>query len=155
MGNAPIKSRTLFICDNLRVLRGIESETIDLIATDPPYNAKRSFNAPLGTDTANAKFDDRWKWDEVADEWMALLGGDNAAIREIIEAAAVIEGGTVNWQTGEIDTGRTKNSIAAFLCWMAPRLDRSAPCAQTDRQPVSAMRPTRQQLLAAIARRYL
>ena len=31
-------NRTLFISDNLPVLRGIDSENIDLIATDPPFN---------------------------------------------------------------------------------------------------------------------
>lgn len=37
-----IANRTLFVADNLRVLRGIDSESVDLIATDPPFNAKRS-----------------------------------------------------------------------------------------------------------------
>ena len=33
-----IASRTLFIADNLDVLRGMNSETIDLIYLDPPFN---------------------------------------------------------------------------------------------------------------------
>ena len=31
------KSRTLFIEDNIKVLQGIDSETVDLIATAPPF----------------------------------------------------------------------------------------------------------------------
>ena len=33
-----VKNRTLFIGDNLPVLRGINSESVDLIVTDPPFN---------------------------------------------------------------------------------------------------------------------
>jgi len=104
------------------VLRGINSECIDLIATAPPFNKKRPFNAPLGSRAAGQKFEDRWVWDEVTDEWHDLIATDHPAIKEIIEASAVIEGGTVDRGTGKIDTGRVKNSIAAFLVWMTPRL---------------------------------
>ena len=38
MSNADTLNRTLFIADNLEILRGIDSESIDLIATDPPFN---------------------------------------------------------------------------------------------------------------------
>ena len=60
--------------------------------------------------------------DEVTDEWHDLIASEHAAIKEIIEAAAVIEGGSVTLGTGKIDTGRTKNSIAAYLAYMAPRI---------------------------------
>ena len=103
-------------------MRGMDSETVDLIATDPPFNAKRLFNAPLGSRQAKQEFDDRWRWDEVTDEWHDLIASDHPAIKEIIEACAVIEGGTVDRLTGKIDTGRTRNSIAAFIAWMAPRV---------------------------------
>lgn len=115
-----IPNRTLFVADNLRVMRGIDSESIDLIATDPPFNSKRSFNAPLGSKAAEQKFDDRWRWDEVTDEWHDVIAADHPAIKELIEAAAVIEGGTVS-SSGKVETGVT-DSIAAFLAWMAPRV---------------------------------
>ena len=115
-------NRILHICDNLRVMRGMDSNTVDLIATDPPFNTKRQFNAPLGSKAAGQRFDDRWKWDDVTDEWNELIAVENPAIKEIVEAAVVIEGGTIDRLTGHIDTGRTKNSVAAFLVWMAPRL---------------------------------
>ena len=38
-------NRTLFHGDNLAVLRGMNSETVDLIATDPPFNKGRDFHA--------------------------------------------------------------------------------------------------------------
>ena len=111
---AAAMNRLLYIADNLRVMRGLESESVDLIATDPPYNAKRIFNAPLGSSAAKARFDDRWTWDEVAGEWSDVLGAEIPAIRELIEAIAAIEGGTVSHDTGAIDTGRVKNSLAAL-----------------------------------------
>lgn len=115
-------NRTLFVADNIRVLRGMNSESVDCIATDPPFNKKRIFNAPLGSRQAEQRFDDRWRWDEVTDEWQDLIATDHPAIKEIIEAAVVIEGGSIDHRTGKIDTGRTRNSIAAFLAYMAPRV---------------------------------
>ena len=125
MSECNVKSRTIFAgknCDNLRVMRGINSDSIDLIATDPPFNAKRSFNAPLGSKAAGQKFDDTWKWDDVVDDWYDLLHGEHDAVKEVIEAAAVIEGGSVDYEKRSISTGKVKNSIAAYLCFMAPRL---------------------------------
>ena len=115
-------NRILFIHDNLRVMRGLDSNSVDLIATDPPFNAKRVFNAPLGSRAAKQRFDDRWLWDDVAGEWSDMLAADLPAVGEVIEAAAVIEGGTVDRRNGLIEPGRTKSSMAAFLCWMAPRI---------------------------------
>ena len=114
-------NRTLFVADNIHVMRGMNSESVDLIATDPPFNAKRIFNAPLGSKSAKQRFDDRWRWDDVTDEWQDLIATDHPAIKEIIEAAAVIEGGKIDRRTGKIETGAT-NSIAAYLAYMAPRI---------------------------------
>lgn len=116
------KNRSLFINDNIRILRGMNSETVDCIATDPPFNAKRMFNAPLGSQAAERQFSNRWRWDEVTDEWQDIIAADWPAIKEIIESAAVIEGGQVDGQTGAIRVGRVKNSLAAYLAYMAPRI---------------------------------
>lgn len=115
-------NRTLFVADNIHILRGMNSESVDCIATDPPFNAKRVFNAPLGSRSAAQRFDDRWRWDEVTDEWQDVIATDHPAIKEIIEAAAVIEGGSIDHRTGKIGTGRVKSSIAAYLAYMAPRI---------------------------------
>lgn len=116
------KNRTLFVCDNLPVMRGMNSDSIDLIATDPPFDTKRIHNAPLGSRAAQQEFDDRWRWDDVTDEWQDLIAADYPAVRKLIESAVIIEGGTVDERTGKIDTGKTKNSVAAYIAWMAPRL---------------------------------
>ena len=113
-----IGNRNLFVCDNLRVLRGIDSNTIDLIATDPPFNSKRSFHAPLGTKAAEQRFNDVWRWDDVTDEWHDLIASDYPDIKQLIECTIIIEGGHIE---PSIETS-TKNSIAAYLAWMAPRV---------------------------------
>ncbi len=112
---------TLFVADNIHILRGMNSEFVDCIATDPPFNAKRVFNAPLSSRSAAQRFDDRWRWDEVADEWQDVIASDHPAIKEIVEAAAVIEGGKIDHRTGKVTTG-AKNSITAYLAYMAPRI---------------------------------
>ena len=43
--NPNFQNRSLYQMDNRAVLRGINSGTIDLIATDPPFNKGRDFHA--------------------------------------------------------------------------------------------------------------
>lgn len=116
------QNRTLFVRDNAQILRGMNSESVDCIATDPPFNSKRAYFAPLGSRAAGQRFNDVWRWDEVTDEWQDVIAADHPKIKELIEAAAVIEGGSIDPLTSNISTGRIKNSIAAYLAWMAPRV---------------------------------
>ena len=44
-GKPNFLNRTLWIDENLRVLRGINSECVDLVCLDPPFNSKRLYNA--------------------------------------------------------------------------------------------------------------
>ena len=55
-----VQSRTLFIADNLDIMRGINSECIDLIYLDPPFNTNRNYKAPIGTPAESAEFKDIW-----------------------------------------------------------------------------------------------
>ena len=52
----------LGIGDNLTFLLQMNSETVDLIATDPPWKKNSEFT---GTGKSEGqKFDDRWYWDK-------------------------------------------------------------------------------------------
>ena len=42
MADQNFPDSTIYELDNLPVLRGMNSETVDLIATDPPFNTKRN-----------------------------------------------------------------------------------------------------------------
>ena len=72
-----LKNRTLLHGDNLDMLRGIDSETIHLIATDPPFNKGRDFHATPDSLASGALFQDRWSWDDdVHQEWLDQLEDD-------------------------------------------------------------------------------
>ena len=76
-GTPNFANRTLFQGDNLDVMRGINSETIDLIATDPPFNKGRDFHA-TSERLKGAKFEDRWIWEEdVQGEWVDRIKNDH------------------------------------------------------------------------------
>lgn len=49
MAENTIANRTLFIADNLDVLRGMNSGTIDLIYLDPPFNSGKEWSARVGS----------------------------------------------------------------------------------------------------------
>ena len=44
-----VKNRTLFIADNLEILRGINDECVDLIYLDPPFNNACDSTKATGT----------------------------------------------------------------------------------------------------------
>ena len=53
-------SRTIWTGDNLDILRGLNSATMDLIYLDPPFNSNRNYAAPVGRAAAGATFKDIW-----------------------------------------------------------------------------------------------
>ena len=100
-------NRTLFHCDNLPVLRGMNSGCVDLIATDPPFNKGRDFHATPDSLASGAKFQDRWSWaDDVEGEWIDQIRDDWPAVWEVIDAARHTWG----------------DDMGAFLCFMAVRV---------------------------------
>ena len=47
-------NRTLWTRDNLDVLRGLNSASIDLVYADPPFNSNKNYKTPIGTKAADA-----------------------------------------------------------------------------------------------------
>jgi DNA modification methylase len=64
---------TLFTNDNLFILNGMNSECVDLIYLDPPFNSKRTYSAPVGSKSAGASFKDMWTWEDVNDGYLDKL----------------------------------------------------------------------------------
>ena len=58
MARPNFKNRTLWTGDNLDVMRGLNSETVDLVYLDPPFNSNRNYAAPIGSEAAGAAFKD-------------------------------------------------------------------------------------------------
>ena len=81
-----MSNRTLFIADNLPIMRGINSESIDLIYLDPPFNAKREFKAPIGTAAEGAYFKDIWTDDDIKHEWHGEIAETHQDLYDIIRA---------------------------------------------------------------------
>ena len=58
MARPNFENRTLWTSDNLDVMRGLNSESVDLIYLDPPFNSNRDYAAPIGSEAAGAAFKD-------------------------------------------------------------------------------------------------
>ena len=80
-------NRTLFIADNLDIMRGMDSDTIDLIYLDPPFNSKKQYKAPIGSPAAGATFKDIWTDEDVRDGWYSEIAENYPQIHQIILAA--------------------------------------------------------------------
>ena len=106
MSEPNFKNRTLWTGDNLDVMRGMNSETIDLIYLDPPFNSKKDYAAPIGSKAAGAAFQDTWSLDDVKREWVEDIEADNTATWSAITAAGFTNG----------------ESAQAYLTYMAIRL---------------------------------
>ena len=65
-----MSNRTVYCKDNLEILRGMNSETIDMIYLDPPFNKKKSFHAPIGSAASGASFKDQWFQEDIKKEWV-------------------------------------------------------------------------------------
>ena len=74
-----LRNRTIYIGDNLPRLRGIDSESVDLIYLDPPFNSRGEYQWPIGTESA-ARVDsaDGGDLDDDALEQMVAAGGGSA-----------------------------------------------------------------------------
>ena len=107
MAEVNFKNRTLYHGDNLAFLRGMNSETVHLIATDPPFNKNRDFHATPDSLAKGARFKDRWSWErDVHEEWTDSIIDDWSAVWEVIIAARAAYG----------------DDMGAFLCWLGVRL---------------------------------
>lgn len=82
-----VENRTLFIADNLDIMRGIDTATVDLIYLDPPFNTNEEHKAPIGTPAEGAKFKDIWTDEDVKDGWYSEIAEQYAHIHQIIQAA--------------------------------------------------------------------
>ena len=104
---ANFRNRTLFHGDNLPVLRAMNSDCVDLIATDPPFKKGRDFHATPDSLAAGAKFQDRWSWEkDVHQEWVDKITDDYPKLMEAIESARFAH----------------SDGMGAFMCFMAVRL---------------------------------
>jgi len=92
MADANWKNRTIFTGDNLHVMRGMNSDSVDLIYLDPPFNSNRYYEAPIGSRAAGSAFKDAWHLDDVDEEWHYLIGGTHPGLFDLLNATKTIHG---------------------------------------------------------------
>ena len=87
MSTPNFKPNTLFTRDNLYILRGMNSECIDLIYLDPPFNSKKNYSMPLPIKDENilASFKDVWKPSDIDDALHDELQKTEPCLYEIIK----------------------------------------------------------------------
>ena len=78
--------------DNLAVMRGMNSASVDLIYLDPPFNSNRDYSAPIGSEAAGAAFKDTWTLNDVDVAWHGEIAEQNPAVYAVIDAAGVAHG---------------------------------------------------------------
>lgn len=87
-----IKNRTMFCLDNIDVLFGINSNSIDLIYLDPPFNKKKTFVAPIGSQAEGASFKDIFREEDLKDEWVKTIEEDEPNTYNFLKGIKSIEG---------------------------------------------------------------
>ena len=85
-----VENRTLFIADNLDIMRGIDSETIDLIYLDPPFNTNKQYKAPIGSPAEGAEFKDIWTDEDVKHEWHGEIAEQYQELYQVIQASETL-----------------------------------------------------------------
>ena len=125
--NSISHNRTLFLEDNLPVLRGLDSDSIDLIVVDPPskLTTQPSLVHERSPDTnfrdawdlmvlgRSSRILDHglllnrvWNWDkDVHGDWMSQISEWHPPLSKLI-----------------LETGEPKGAGSAFLCWMGVRV---------------------------------
>ena len=101
-----VRNRTIFTGDNLRVMRGMEPGSVDLIYLDPPFNSKHDYAAPIGTPSDGAEFKDTWTLKDVDLSWWGEIADEHPALYRILGAAKETAG----------------RSMMSYLIYMAIRI---------------------------------
>ena len=110
-----MSANSLYFGENLEILRNeIESESVDLIYLDPPFNSKANYNllfrSPNGHEphAQITAFEDTWHWGEQAErEFSELVQQPNTDVSEMMQALRRFLG---------------ENDVMAYLTMMANRL---------------------------------
>ncbi len=98
-------NRTIWTGDNLPIIRGMNSQSVDLIYLDPPFNSNTDYAAPIGSEAAGAEFKDTWTLYDIDEAWLYLLSEkpQQKQLWRVIQAAM-------------------NNSDKSYLIYMAVRL---------------------------------
>ncbi|MCZ0942669.1 MAG: DNA methyltransferase, partial [Gammaproteobacteria bacterium] len=100
------KHQTIWTGDNLDIMRGMNSASVDLIYLDPPFNSNHDYAAPIGSKAAGAAFKDTWGLDDVNVAWHGEIKHEHPGLYALLTATRDINGA----------------SMMSYLIYMAIRL---------------------------------
>ena len=106
MATLNFSDKTIWTGDNLDILRGLNSDTVDLIYLDPPFNSNRNYEAPVGSKAAGAAFKDTWTLSDLDVAWMGLIADEQPAVANLLRTSSLTHG----------------KGIQSYLTMMAVRL---------------------------------
>ena len=92
VADANWRNRTMWTGDNMPVLRGLNSESIDLVYADPPFNSNKNYAAPIGSKAAGAAFKDTWALSDVDEAWHGEIAEREPEVYAAIDAAGIVHG---------------------------------------------------------------
>ena len=105
--NAPNwTNQTIWTGDNLDIMRGMNSGSVDLIYLDPPFNSKANYAAPIGSKAAGAAFKDTWGLDDINLAWHGLIKSEYPGLYDLLTAVQKVHG----------------DSMMSYLIYMAIRI---------------------------------
>ncbi len=84
--------KTIWTGDNLHILRGLNSESVDLIYLDPPFNSNRDYEAPVGSKAAGAAFKDAWTLSDLDVAWIGLIADEHPSVAHLLDTASRTHG---------------------------------------------------------------
>ncbi len=70
----------------------MNSEFVDLIYLDPPFNSNRNYAAPIGSKAAGAAFKDTWTLSDVDLAWVGIIAEQQPNLSAVIDAAGMAHG---------------------------------------------------------------
>lgn len=99
-------NQTIWTGDNLDIMRGMNSESVDLIYLDPPFNSNANYAAPIGSEAAGAEFKNTWGLSDVNIAWHGLIKHDYPGLYALLGAVRQVHG----------------DSMTSYLTCMAVRI---------------------------------
>ena len=84
-------------------MRRMNSNSVDLIYLDPPFNSKTNYAAPIGSKAAGAEFRDTWYLDDIDKEWIQSIATKHPKLYRVLLATMT-------------------DSDKAYLAYMSPRI---------------------------------
>ncbi|MCL2038983.1 MAG: HNH endonuclease [Bacteroidetes bacterium] len=99
-------TNTLYTNDNLFILNGLNSNLVDLIYLDPPFNTNKIYSAPIGSKAAGTSFKDMWTWKDVNEAYLDTLADKYPVLAKYIANVGAIH----------------SKPMMAYLTYMAQRI---------------------------------